>query len=68
MTVPEDELERIDKFAVEHGYTRSGFLLQAAEKAISAAKTKANSARRRKRKGARGAADHRLRLRLGGTR
>ena len=25
MTIPEDELERIDEFATEHGYTRSGF-------------------------------------------
>ena len=24
MTIPEDELERIDKFAAEKGYTRSG--------------------------------------------
>jgi predicted RNase H-like HicB family nuclease len=34
MTMPEDELERIDKFAAEHGYTRSGFLLHAAKRAI----------------------------------
>jgi predicted RNase H-like HicB family nuclease len=40
MTIPEDELERIDKFAAEQGYTRSGFLLHAAKKAISGAKTK----------------------------
>jgi predicted RNase H-like HicB family nuclease len=32
VTVPEDELERIDKFAGEHGYTRSGFLLYAAKR------------------------------------
>jgi predicted RNase H-like HicB family nuclease len=32
MTVPQDELERIDKFAGEHGYTRSGFLLHAAKR------------------------------------
>jgi predicted RNase H-like HicB family nuclease len=32
VTVPEDELERIDKFAGEHGYTRSGFLLHAAKR------------------------------------
>jgi metal-responsive CopG/Arc/MetJ family transcriptional regulator len=38
MTIPEDELERIDKFAAEEGYTRSGFLLHAAKRAISAAK------------------------------
>jgi HicB_like antitoxin of bacterial toxin-antitoxin system len=30
VTVPEDDLERIDRFANEHGYTRSGFLLRAA--------------------------------------
>jgi predicted RNase H-like HicB family nuclease len=56
MTIPEDELERIDKFAVEQGYTRSGFLLHAAKKAISAAKTKgerseAAAAERRSRRG-----------------
>lgn len=34
MTVPEDELEKIDKFAAEHGYTRSGFLLHAAKRAM----------------------------------
>ena len=34
MTIPEDELERIDKFAAEHGYTRSGVLLHAAKQAI----------------------------------
>ena len=38
MTVPEDELERIDKFAAEQGYTRSGFLLHAAKKAIGEAR------------------------------
>jgi predicted RNase H-like HicB family nuclease len=37
MTIPEDELEQIDKFAAEHGYTRSGFLLHAAKRAIGAA-------------------------------
>src|SRR5208283_898989 len=37
MTIPEDELEQIDKFAAEHGYTRSGFLLNAAKKAIGEA-------------------------------
>jgi len=31
VTVPEDDLERIDRFADEHGYTRSGFLLRAAK-------------------------------------
>ena len=34
MTLPEDELARIDKFAAEHGMTRSGFLLHAAKKAL----------------------------------
>jgi hypothetical protein len=34
MTIPEDELERIDKFAAAHGMTRSGFLLHAAKKAL----------------------------------
>ena len=37
MTIPEDELERIDKFAAEKGYTRSGFLLRAAKEAIGGA-------------------------------
>jgi predicted DNA binding CopG/RHH family protein len=37
MTVPEDELERIDKFAAEHGMTRSGFLLHAAKRVIGEA-------------------------------
>jgi hypothetical protein len=40
MTIPEDELEQIDKFAGEQGYTRSGFPLRAAKRAISVAKTK----------------------------
>jgi predicted RNase H-like HicB family nuclease len=34
MTLPEDELELIDKFAAEHGYIRSGFLLHAAKQAM----------------------------------
>ena len=34
LTLPEDELARIDKFAVEHGMTRSGFLLHAAKKML----------------------------------
>jgi len=34
MTIPEDELEQIDEFAAEYGYTRSGFLLHAAKKAM----------------------------------
>jgi predicted RNase H-like HicB family nuclease len=37
MTIPEDELGQIDEFAAEHGYTRSGFLLHAAKKAITEA-------------------------------
>jgi len=32
VTMPEDDLERIDRFANEHGYTRSGFLLRAAKR------------------------------------
>ncbi len=32
MTLPEDELEQIDKFAAEQGYTQSGFFLHAAKK------------------------------------
>jgi predicted RNase H-like HicB family nuclease len=56
MTIPEDELEQIDKFAVDQGYTRSGFLLHAAKRAISAAETKgerseAGPAERRSRPG-----------------
>jgi predicted RNase H-like HicB family nuclease len=31
VTMPADELERIDRFADAHGYTRSGFLLHAAK-------------------------------------
>jgi len=37
VTVPEDNLERIDRFADEHGYTRSGFLLHAAKREIETA-------------------------------
>jgi len=56
MTIPEDELEQIDKFAAEQGSTRPGFLLHAAKRAISAAKTKgerseAVAAERRSRRG-----------------
>src|SRR3984957_10625147 len=36
MTIPEDELERIDKFAAEEGYPRSGFLVHAAMKFAAA--------------------------------
>jgi predicted RNase H-like HicB family nuclease len=46
MTIPEEELEQIDKFAAEHGYTRFGFLLHAAKKAMREAETaKTNPAR-----------------------
>jgi predicted RNase H-like HicB family nuclease len=46
MTIPEDELEEIDKFSAEKGYTRSGFLLHAAKKAIGEAEVaKSNAAR-----------------------
>jgi hypothetical protein len=37
MTVPQDELERIDRFADEHGYTRCSFLLRAAKKEMETA-------------------------------
>jgi predicted RNase H-like HicB family nuclease len=37
MTVPQDELERIDRFADDHGYTRSGFLLRAAKREMETA-------------------------------
>jgi predicted RNase H-like HicB family nuclease len=37
VTVPEDDLERIDRFADEHGYTRSGFLLHAAKREMELA-------------------------------
>ncbi len=37
ITMPEDELERIERHAAEQGYTRSGFLLHAAKKAMEAA-------------------------------
>jgi hypothetical protein len=40
MTVPEDELEQIDKFATEQGYTRAGFLLHAVKRPFVEAKTK----------------------------
>jgi predicted transcriptional regulator/predicted RNase H-like HicB family nuclease len=39
ITVPEDELEEIDRYAAEQGYSRSGFLVHAAKKlAAEAAK------------------------------
>jgi predicted RNase H-like HicB family nuclease len=34
VTLPEDVLEQIDRFAESHGYTRSGFLARAAKKAM----------------------------------
>ena len=34
VTLPADVLQRIDAFAEAHGYTRSGFLAKAAEKAM----------------------------------
>jgi len=34
VTLPEDILERIDRFAEAHGYTRSGFLAHAAKRAL----------------------------------
>jgi predicted RNase H-like HicB family nuclease len=37
VTVPEDDLERIDRFANEHGMTRSGFLLHAAKREMEMA-------------------------------
>jgi predicted RNase H-like HicB family nuclease len=37
ITLPEDALRDIDAYAEAHGYTRSGFLAQAARKAMQAA-------------------------------
>jgi predicted RNase H-like HicB family nuclease len=37
ITLPEDVLAQIDQYAHEHGLSRSGFLVQAAKKAIEAA-------------------------------
>lgn len=34
VTLPEDVLEQIDRYAEAHGYTRSGFLAQAARRAM----------------------------------
>jgi len=34
VTLPEDTLEAIDRYAESHGYTRSGFLAQAAKKVM----------------------------------
>ncbi len=36
ITLPEDTLRQIDQFAEEHGFTRSGFLAQAARRAMEA--------------------------------
>jgi len=35
VTLPEDVLEQIDRYAEAHGFTRSGLLTQAAKKLIS---------------------------------
>ena len=64
MTAPEKELDEIGQFAAEHGYTRSGFLLRAAKKAIAGAPTKANPARLTRAKGAQAIAVRRLRVAL----
>lgn len=37
ITLPEPELREIDHYAEEHGFTRSGFLLTAAKRAMEAA-------------------------------
>jgi len=37
VTLPEDVLAEIDRYAEAHGFTRSGFLAQAAKQAIKAA-------------------------------
>jgi hypothetical protein len=37
VTLPEDVLEQIDKYAEAHGYTRSGLLTQAAKKSMAEA-------------------------------
>lgn len=37
VTLPEDELKRIDRLAEERGLTRSGFLLRAAKRELEAA-------------------------------
>jgi len=34
VTLPEDVLEQIDRFAAAHGFTRSGFIARAAKKAM----------------------------------
>lgn len=35
VTLPEDVLDQIDRFADSHGYTRSGFLVHAAKRAMN---------------------------------
>jgi predicted RNase H-like HicB family nuclease len=37
ITVPEDELREIDQFAEQHGFTRSGLLVQAAKRLMRTA-------------------------------
>ncbi|MDP3853605.1 type II toxin-antitoxin system HicB family antitoxin [Phenylobacterium sp.] len=37
VTIPDDALRQIDAYAEAHGYTRSGFLVAAARKALEAA-------------------------------
>lgn len=37
VTLPEDVLEQIDRYAEAHGFTRSGLLAQAARKLIAGA-------------------------------
>lgn len=37
VTVPENELEEIDRYAAEQGYSRSGFLVHAAKKVMEQA-------------------------------
>jgi hypothetical protein len=36
ISVPEDALREIDRYAEDHGFTRSGFLTQAAKRAMQA--------------------------------
>ena len=39
VTLPQDVLEQIDRFAAAHGYTRSGFIAQAAKKVMKLEET-----------------------------
>jgi predicted RNase H-like HicB family nuclease len=67
MTIPEDELERIDKFAAEEGYTApASFFMR--RKGRSARQKKANAARLGQWKDARAAADIGLRSSAGSAR